>query len=378
MTRNRLFVLICRIAIPLWVLAGAIYKLVERNPKLLPPPVFKVVQGMDGMFWIAGNDWLDTATRLIVLAEFSLVWAMVCMPRVARTAAIALLSFFCLILLMVIVPEFQAGGFSQAWKGSCGCFGKGGPNPVVMLGIDSLLLGLAILSKRSATRVVPVSFGLPAFISLSIIGLLVLSAVPKRGSIEIVIEPAVALESANETPAATTEASNGQQQSGSLDPIKPAIAPPQVPPLSALQPSAWPARPERAAPYYVPAFETWVGTRLDSQELALLMQPTAPESLNSGTWIVIFYREDCEHCHELMQAHFTGPLAQPTLAIAIPDTDPAASLEMPCDQCQTRTLFKGPEYVLTTPVMMKVVNGVITAIMTDPEDRASIEQCLAP
>ena len=108
------------------------------------------------------------------------------------------------------------------------------------------------------------------------------------------------------------------------------------------------------------------------------MTPAPPTSINTGTWFVMFYREDCEHCHELLQKYFSGPLKTPTLTIAIPDTDPAASLEMPCSECQQRKLFKGPDYVLTTPVLLKVVDGIVTIVVTDPEDHAAVERCLAP
>ena len=89
MNRHLLYFYVCRLAIPLWLLAGAIYKLVARNPKLLPPPVLSFLQSMDGLFWLTGTAWLDTATRLIILGEFVLVAAMLCMPRLARSIAIA-------------------------------------------------------------------------------------------------------------------------------------------------------------------------------------------------------------------------------------------------------------------------------------------------
>ena len=53
MSRHLFYFYICRLAVPLWLLAGAIYKLIERNPKLLPPPVFSVVQSMDGFLWMS-------------------------------------------------------------------------------------------------------------------------------------------------------------------------------------------------------------------------------------------------------------------------------------------------------------------------------------
>jgi len=333
------------------------------------------VQSMDGLFWLTGTAWLDSATRLIILSELVLVAAMLCMPRLARTIAIVVLSLFCVILLSLILPEFQSGGIKQALKGSCGCFGASGPNPVMMLGIDATLLILALLSKR--TRKSPelsFSSGLPLCAVLCVVSLCVVSLVPDRAEIEMPTDVAQAQSTASAvspipaTPVPIPATNVDTAPSSATITPTPAI----VPTLS------WPGFPKKAAPYYVPEFARWVGSRLDSQDMARLMTPAPPPSINTGTWLVMFYREDCEHCHELLQNYFSGPLKTPTLTIAIPDTDPAASLEMPCSECQERKLFKGPEYVLTTPVLLKVVDGIVTIVVTNPDDHAAIERCIAP
>lgn len=359
MSRHRLFYIVCRLVIPLWLLAGAIVKLTERNPKLLPPPILTVVQFFDGWFGASGTAWLDLSMRLIVVLEFALVAVMLCMPHFARRIAIAILSLFCVILLSGIVPAFLDKGFEGAWKGSCGCFGSGGPNPMIMLAIDSTLLLLALISKPRPARPTPLpaSFGMPSAIAFTLITAAIAFALPARSEIAIVVP----------------------------DPGPAPLEPILVPPLDPIAPPApvasvatpWTGMPAAAAPYYVPDFTTWRGTRLDGQELARLMTPAPPATINAGTWFVMFYREDCEHCHELLQTYFSGALTTPTLTIAVPDTDPAASLEMPCSECQNRTLLKGPDYVLTTPVLMRVVDGVITDIVTDSEDRVGVERCIA-
>ncbi|MSR68952.1 MAG: hypothetical protein EXS17_01200, partial [Phycisphaerales bacterium] len=358
MSRHRLFYIVCRLVIPLWLLAGAIVKLVERNPKLLPPPVLAVVQFFDGWFGASGGAWFDLSMRLIVVGEFALVAVMLCMPRLARAVAVATLSLFCVILLSVIVPAFLDKGWEGAWKGSCGCFGSGGPNPLIMLAIDLTLLVLALISKPRVARPVPLpsTFGLPAAVALTVIwSSLVVFVVPERSKIEIVVP--------NPAPPLGAPAP--------VNPENPTVIPVVVAPVA----NPWTGLPATAAPYYVPDFSTWRGTRLDAQELARLMTPAPPTTINSGTWMVMLYREDCDHCHEILQKYFSGPLATPTLTIAIPDTDPAASQEMPCSECQIRKLLKGPDYVLTTPVLMRLDDGVITDIVTDSEDHAAIERC---
>ncbi len=372
MIRQRISFFTCRLVIPLWLLAGAIYKLAERNPKLLPEPVFKIVQATDGVFFLSGTAWLDTAIRLIVLSEFVLVAVMLCMPRLARTVAVAVMTLFCVILLSIIVPEFQKGGFAQAWKGSCGCFGAGGPNPVIMLAIDFTLLLIALFSgMKPRGSSAPVRVGLPTCGLLCVIGLAVVCVVPNRAVIEL--EPLDHSPSPVVTPSDAVV--NPSSISSTPQPQINTTNPSATVPSAA---SAWPGRPAQAQPYYFPEFAKWLGSRFDSQEIARLITPAPPESINTGTWFVIFYREDCDHCHALLQTYFSGPLKTPTLTIVIPDTDPAASMEMPCGECQNRKLVKGPDYVLTTPVLLKVVDGLVTDVVTDPEDRAAVERCLAP
>jgi len=352
----RLHFLVCRLIVPMWLLAGASYKLWERNPKLLPPPVLNSVLALDPLIWLDGAAWMDTALRLIVCTEFILVGVMLTMPRLARPVAIAVLSLFCTILLAVIVPEFQKGGLAQAWKGSCGCFGASGPNPVIMLGIDAVLLLLALFAApRPATHAMPRTFGLGSAGILAVLAVSVVSFVPDRAVITI--------EDAGST--AVVKETQATQD------IAEVVAPPVTPRVVS---AAWPSRPATAQPYYIPDFATWKGTRLDSQELALLTSPPPPDSINTGSWIVMLYREDCDHCHEILLNHFSGNLAIPVLAIAIPDTDPAAALEMPCSNCQLRKLVKGPDYVLTTPVLLRLQDGVIKDVVTDHADTDGINR----
>ncbi|MFM7480356.1 MAG: hypothetical protein ACKO4V_04405 [Planctomycetota bacterium] len=354
----RLHFLICRLIVPLWLLAGASYKLWERNPKLLPPPVLNTVLALDPFIWLDGAAWMDSALRLIVSTEFILVGVMLVMPRLARPVSIAVLALFCTILLSVIVPEFQKGGLAQAWKGSCGCFGASGPNPVVMLGIDAALLVLALLARPTpATVALPRSFGLGSAGILTLLAVSVVSFVPDRTA--ILIDDATAAEG--------SKAANALPPPTTVDP-----------PVTSTAPSArqWPARPSTAQPYYIPDFGKWKGTRLDSQEIALLTSPPPPDGINAGSWIVMLYREDCDHCHEILLNHFSGDLPIPVLAIAIPDTDPSAALEMPCEKCQLRKLVKGPDYVLTTPVLLRLQDGVISDVVTDHADTDGINRII--
>jgi hypothetical protein len=157
-------------------------------------------------------------------------------------------------------------------------------------------------------------------------------------------------------------------------PANPPVNPPAVAP--SVPTSSWPARPSQVQPYYLPDFATWVGKPLASQpEMALLDAPP-PATIASGTWIVMLYRADCEHCHEVLETHFVGSLKRPALLIGIPDHDPANEQPMPCTECTIRTFLKGPNYVVQTPVVMRIKDGVVEAVCTDHEDGASLAEVL--
>ncbi len=347
-----------RVVVPGWVLTGATFKLVERNPLLLPKPVFDLVRAGDGMLGLNGVAWLDFSLRCFVAVEFLLVAIMVFMPGLARRTALLILGVFIVTLLALIVPLWSKEGFDKVLSGSCGCFGESGPNPLLMLGADTVLLVLVILfpPRRVTEGATP-----PASIrsargassaALVGIGLAVLAfVVPSKGP--IAVDPTI--------------------PHGPLvdeNPIPLPITP--VPPSN----TAWPAMPSILQAYYMPEFAEWVGKRLDLQPEAALITPAPPAGMQQGVWNIVFYREDCDHCHELLGTFFSPSVRHPTLCIAIPDTDPAAAMEMPCEECQLRTLMKGPQYVLSTPVLLRVEDGVVTRLCSDPEDPSEVEACI--
>ncbi|MSR40678.1 MAG: hypothetical protein EXS10_02100 [Phycisphaerales bacterium] len=153
---------------------------------------------------------------------------------------------------------------------------------------------------------------------------------------------------------------------------KTSVQPPAVP---AATPKAWPSLPAQLNGYYVAEFGQLVGTRLDANDFGVLIQKP-PAKLNEGRWIVIYYRQDCDHCQELMMTHFTGALKVPTLAVAVPDADPNGLLDMACDTCSLAQLVKGPDYVIQTPIVVSMQDGVVTCIVEDIEDAAKLEACI--
>ena len=330
--------LVCRGLVPLWLVTGAAIKLAERSPMLLPSPVRDALQAVAGAMGRGSEaefaGFLDGALRVIVAGEFTLAAAMIALPVFSRRIAIPVLSLFVLILLLVVARG----------EASCGCFGSKGPSPAAVLAGDALLLALAIGLKPLAPR--STRHHLTLFLVLAMLGSGMAFMVPARAGVKAASAPA---ESAPMPTTATTMPS-----------------PAEV---------AWPLPPAQLQPYYLPQFEQWVGKRLREQPMAALLTPTPPADLERGRWIVMFFREDCEHCHAVLDRHFSPKVPLRTLLVSVPDADPAAALPNPCGECQLRTLPKGPDWIIGTPVLLSVQDGVVKGHVggTDAEDPDKVQ-----
>ncbi len=139
----------------------------------------------------------------------------------------------------------------------------------------------------------------------------------------------------------------------------------------------WGPMPKTVDPNYFTDFEEWVGKPLASQSLARIMTRPIPEFLSSGRGFVMFYRADCEHCHHMLEQWFTESLPGPTVAVEVPDTDPADAMSFPSTLVERRMFPKGPNYVISTPALFAVKDGVVTGFASDPDDPESVEACLA-
>ncbi len=140
--------------------------------------------------------------------------------------------------------------------------------------------------------------------------------------------------------------------------------------------AAWPGLPSKLEPFYIAEYANAAGTPFASNPFSRLIAGKMPDDLLTGRWIIVFYREDCDHCQELLSTYFTGKLPVRTLAIAIPDADPNNLLDNPCDECVKRSLVKGPNYVIQTPVVLSMVDGVVECVVDNPEDITALEACL--
>ena len=338
--------LVCRVVVPAWVFAGATFKLFERDPLLLPPPVLSVVRELGSAMGADLPTFLMFSMRAMIGIEFAAVAVMVLFPRLSRIVAAAILSLFLVILAAVLWQGYQKGGMAGMLS-DWGCFGSKGPPAPVMFLIDAGLLA-AVLAFR-----VPLSAhwmkiqnrmaAITAAVALA--GLAVAFAVPPRGPVM----------GTGDAPPAVADGDGGD-------------------PAVATSPWSLPAPP--VEPFYFDKFENWVGKPFAGQPLAQQLVRPVPPGIDQGRWHVVLYRADCDVCHELLENYFSGELETPVLAIEIPDTDPAAALEMPCVDCTLAKFPKGPSYVITTPVLLTMVDGTVVCACEDVGDEAKLAECL--
>ena len=354
--------LVCRVAVPAWLLAGASIKLAERSPMLLPSPVRDALRRVAGGLGQGSEadfaSFLDLMLRVIVSGEFALAAAMIMLPRISRAIAIPMLSLFVAILLTVVARG----------EASCGCFGSKGPPPWAVLIGDVALLALAIFFRPLPGRFTKQNVG--GFIALSAVGVAIAFGVPPKQGVEHPTEPAPAT---RHVPSDVTPSPVATETTPPVAQVATKADAPATPAAPAA--AAWPAAPAQLQPYYLPQFEQWVGKPLRDQTVAALITRPIPADLEKGRWVVMFFREDCEHCHTVLDRHFTPKVPLPTLLVAVPDADPAASLPNPCSECQVRTLPKGPDWVIGTPVLMLLQDGVVKRVVsgTDAEDPSQVQ-----
>ncbi|MBX3355172.1 MAG: hypothetical protein KF724_05685 [Phycisphaeraceae bacterium] len=354
---------ICRGVIPLWIIAGAGFKLAERNPNLLPKPVKDVIRDMHMMVGPGSlEDFMHASLRGIIAVEFVLAAAMIMLPRASRLLSLAVMGLFMAILTTLIVTG----------QDKCGCFGAAGPSPRWMLAIDSGLFLLAAIfpvAHRGAS-----GFG---FAFSTLLGVALAFGLPEKDVKIEFGEPATPNQPASVAPPVSDSTS---PTTGLTEvPTAPASgdgARTASPPVAAAPP--WPDPPARPRGFYLPEFGKWVGQRLSAQPMMHLLERPLPDGLDEGKWHVVFYRVDCDHCQKVLNRHFAGPLETRTLLVTVPDSTGAPLPNRVTDAVRTSLMrgANGPDYVLTPPIILTIVNGVVVAACENADDEAALRATL--
>ncbi len=307
-----------RFLVPLWVLAGATTKLVERSPKLLP-------EHLRGLLESIGLD-LHIALSIFLTIEFAAIAVMVLVPRLARITAVFMLGVFSLVLLY----EIFNGNVT-----SCGCLGSISPPPWLMLSID---LGLLVLVAALPVRPLRLAsdrtaWGLVTMLAVAL-GIVSFNRVVGGATgVRLIIEPP-----SNE------------------------VNPPQTAQLPA---------------YYSLDTSDWPGQRAENIDFISWI-PNLPDSINDGQQYLILYSRTCEHCHELLLEHFSFEPPAPTTLVAIPESVDGfmedGQLENPCIDCAELDMPVGVDWLMTPPVVIAIEDGVIRCAQ-EAED-GMMPQCL--
>jgi hypothetical protein len=292
-------VLLARIVVPLWLLIGGVLKWLDGSPANLPAGLVKAF----------GNIGIDLmfALQFSIAVELTVAGVMWLLPRLARPVGLTMLGVF----LPVLVADVVMGA------SSCGCFGAVQVHPAVTMTVDlAFLVGLWWCGRGVAQLAVP---GILPTGRVVAAGLWTLASFAFAFGV-----------------AAPGETSMAQPQPGAA--------------------TALPAE-----GYYMPQFSAWIGQPWSDVPLAAWVRGM-PRNLDPGTRYILLYRKDCEHCHELMEAYFSGPLTWPTTAIAVPERDgfpTVGVLPFACDECSLAELPAGIDWFIATPVLIRLSNGVV-------------------
>jgi hypothetical protein len=294
-------VLLARVVVPLWLLAGAVLKLADASPSHLPAALIKGAGGLGVNLMLV--------LQLSIAVELTVVGVMWLLPNLARVVGVAMLG----LLLPVLVGDVLLGA------SSCGCFGAVEVHPAITLTLDvAFFLGLLFLGR-----------GVPALEMRSD------QATPRvlAAGLWVVASFVVAFALTGQPASSTEAAAIGVESAAAGAP---------------------------AEGYYMPDYASWIGKEWQSVPMASWIRPKDAVTLD-GTSYVLFYRKDCEHCHELLEVYFSESLPAPTLAVAVPERAgfPEHALSFPCTGCGTAELPDGVDWFLNTPVLVRLSDGVV-------------------
>ncbi len=316
--------ILSRVLVPGWVLTGALFKLHESSPKLLPKEtILKVANDL-------GID-LNVLLAVLIGLEFFAVAVMLCLAKLARPMAIFLLSVFCLILL----GEMALGNLT-----SCGCLGANSPPPWLMLLIDGgLLFGVIAFNPSPLIPVRTARWPLipAAVVTVGGFVLSFLTVLPTGRAIPVPI---------------------------------PAPGPGPVP-VGVVTPAI------TLPPYWFSSDVTvWVGKPWTEVDLFSYMDPK-PSGLDSAKRYVVFYNRTCDHCEDMFREDLVDPrLAAMVTAIEVPDSKTQLTSDnawvMPMNDCELLSLPLGCDWIMTTPVALRIVDGVVECA-TEGDHRECME-----
>jgi hypothetical protein len=298
--------LLVRLFVPAWIFFGALTKVRGATPKSLPRSILDA----GGIFGIQDHFLL---LAILTIIEFCFIGIMLFAPRLARHAAISILSIF---LVVLSVEMFGYGNYE-----SCGCFGEKSIAPTTMFAIDfALLLGVIVFKPHKSTAAKNKSR---------------LIVIPSLATIFILLSCYYTF---------STIMSKKHSSKGVT---------------STSLPSSW----------YPKRIGDWLGKSVDDIELFSWVIDW-PNDIREGKQYVIFYSLSCDHCEALLWAHFEFP-SIPTTLVAIPQSVDGfnydGGFDNPCHDCGTTELQVGTDWIIGSPLVIAIEQGIVKCA-TENED----------
>lgn len=113
------------------------------------------------------------------------------------------------------------------------------------------------------------------------------------------------------------------------------------------------------------AFESWKGRTFADAGVAKHLPRLTAETLE-GDAIVVFYNPKCGHCHEVFDRWLAKGRNEKIIAVMVPAADGALEAagdgdvgDINCPTCVRLELPKGPTWLITTPSVAMLKDGVI-------------------
>ncbi len=113
------------------------------------------------------------------------------------------------------------------------------------------------------------------------------------------------------------------------------------------------------------AFESWKGRTFADAGVAKHVPQITAEVLE-GDSIVVFYNPKCSHCHEVFNRWLSEPRSEKVIAVLVPAAEGATEAagdgdigDINCPNCVRLELPFGPNWLITTPAVAVVKDGII-------------------
>ncbi len=330
--------ILCRGVVPLWVLTGAIFKLTEKSPRLLPESI-----------WSTAADFginLYVLLAVLIAIEFAIVGVMFFIPRLARAAAIFMLAVFCIVLIV----EMLRGSTS------CGCLGGASPPPWLMLIIDgALLLGVVLFAPprpKEPEVLPPKNMAVAAIWTAATLAVTAAMILPETRANEQVV--------ATKLPQNGIEADPDKTDPDANNTTPPTQRTTSIPSLVTVKPA------------------NWIDKKWTDVEFSKYAQGW-PADIADGRKYIIFYSRSCDHCQALLNYFFYDPPAD-TIIVAVPETksgfDVENELPMQCANCIELELPVGTEWFLTPPLVVALEDGIVKCAAEGVDGESDEPECL--